>query len=179
MCSTLAWTRLMHWVACSHPACVIVGRHIGSGPTRWLPWKPSIIPRQFPEMAIDRTLLYHTYFCSKYALQGHFCGHCWGIPHVVIVGTFTPCGHCRAIYSMWSLLGHLLLVFTFGEIFTPCVRCWDIHSMCSLLGHLRHVLTTGTFTPCAHHWDIYAMCSPLGHLRHVLTTGTFMLYAHC
>ena len=34
MRSTSAWTRLIHWVACSCPACVIVGRRTDSGPAR-------------------------------------------------------------------------------------------------------------------------------------------------
>ena len=55
------WTWLIHWVLCSGPACVIVGRHIGSGAARWLPWEPSNIPRQIPEMSIKRTLGYFTF----------------------------------------------------------------------------------------------------------------------
>ena len=59
-----ACTRLMHWVACSCPACVIVGRHIGSGAAQWLPREPSNIPGEIPEMAMKRkflfTLLYFT-----------------------------------------------------------------------------------------------------------------------
>ena len=60
MCSTSAWTSLMHCVKCSRPACVIVGRHICLGTARWLLWEPSNILKQFPEMAIKRnfTLLY-------------------------------------------------------------------------------------------------------------------------
>ena len=58
LCGTMrnasAWTSLMPWVACSHLACVIVCRHIGSGAAHWLPWEPLNIPRQVPEMAIKR-----------------------------------------------------------------------------------------------------------------------------
>ena len=51
MHSASAWTCLMHWVACSRPACVLVGRHIGSGAAQWLLREPSKIPRKIPEMA--------------------------------------------------------------------------------------------------------------------------------
>ena len=44
----------MHCVKCSIPACVIEGRHIGSGAAWWLPWEFSNIPRQILEMAIKR-----------------------------------------------------------------------------------------------------------------------------
>ena len=44
----------MHWVACLRPACVIVGRHIGSGAAQWLLWEPLNIPKEIPEMAIQR-----------------------------------------------------------------------------------------------------------------------------
>ena len=54
MRSASPWTSLMHCVACSLPACAIVGRHIGSGAARWLPWEPSNIPRQIPDVAIKR-----------------------------------------------------------------------------------------------------------------------------
>ena len=54
-------TRLMHCAACSRPACVIMGRHIGSGIGRWLPWEPSNIPRQIQEMEIKRTFTAFTY----------------------------------------------------------------------------------------------------------------------
>ena len=40
MCSALASTSLMHCFACLRPACLIVGRHIGSGTARWLPQEP-------------------------------------------------------------------------------------------------------------------------------------------
>ena len=46
--------RLMHWVVCLHPACVRVGKHIGSG---WLPWEPSNIARQISRMAIKRSFI--------------------------------------------------------------------------------------------------------------------------
>ena len=61
MRSALAWSRL-HWVECLCLDCVIVGRHIGSGAAWWLPWEPSNIPRQMPEMAIKKnfTLLFFT-----------------------------------------------------------------------------------------------------------------------
>ena len=54
MRSTLVWTSLVHCITCSRPACVIVGRHIGSGAALWLEWEPSNIPRQIPEVAIKR-----------------------------------------------------------------------------------------------------------------------------
>ena len=62
MRSASEWTFPMHCVACSRPTCVIVGRHIGSGAARWLPWEPSNIPRQILEMVIKRnfSLLYFT-----------------------------------------------------------------------------------------------------------------------
>ena len=44
------------------PACVIVGRHIGSGAARQLPREPQNIPRKIPEMAIKR----NSYFTSLY-----------------------------------------------------------------------------------------------------------------
>ena len=52
----------MHWVTCSCPAFVIVGRHIGSGAARWLPWEPLNKPRQIPEMAIKRNFADFTLF---------------------------------------------------------------------------------------------------------------------
>ena len=63
MYSTSAWTSLMHCFVCSHPSCVIVGTHIGSGAAWWLPREPLSIPRQIPEMAIKKnfTLLF---FCT-------------------------------------------------------------------------------------------------------------------
>ena len=49
-----------HCVACSYPACVIVGRHIGSGTARQLPQEQNT-PRKIPEMAIKRNFtLYNT-----------------------------------------------------------------------------------------------------------------------
>ena len=40
---------------CVPLACVIEGRHIGSGVAPWLPEEPSNISRQIPEMAIKRS----------------------------------------------------------------------------------------------------------------------------
>ena len=51
----------MHCIAGSTPACVIVGRHTGSGAARWLPWESSNILRKIPEMAIKRNFTYFTY----------------------------------------------------------------------------------------------------------------------
>ena len=68
MRSASAWTRLMLtcWVTCSCPACVIVGRQIGSGAAWRLPWDPSNIPRQIPEIAIKRNFTFFTflYLCE-------------------------------------------------------------------------------------------------------------------
>ena len=47
----------MHWVVCSCPACVIVGRHISSGAAQWLLREPSNVPRKIPEMAIKWSYL--------------------------------------------------------------------------------------------------------------------------
>ena len=44
---------------CSHPACVIVDKHIGSGAAQWLPWEPSNIPRQIQRMGIKRNITYY------------------------------------------------------------------------------------------------------------------------
>ena len=61
-CSTVrsasAWTRLIPWVKCSHPICVIMSRHIGSGSAQWLPWEPLNIPRHILEMATKRNFTF-------------------------------------------------------------------------------------------------------------------------
>ena len=62
-----AWTSLMQWVACSLPACVIVGRHIRSGTAQWLPREPSNIQRKTnTEMAIKWNYYYSTYYYYIY-----------------------------------------------------------------------------------------------------------------
>ena len=55
--STSAWTRLTHCVGCLHPACVMVGTHIGSGATCELLRERQNIPRKIPEMAIKRNFI--------------------------------------------------------------------------------------------------------------------------
>ena len=67
--SSLVWTSLMHPVMCSHPACVIMGRHIRSGAAQWLPWEPLNIPRKLPEMAIK----WNYYYLFRGLVRGFVC----------------------------------------------------------------------------------------------------------
>ena len=67
MRSPLAWTRLMHWVACSRSVCGVVGRHIASDAAQWLQ-EPSNIPRQIPEIAIK---MYFTLTLAHLCFEQH------------------------------------------------------------------------------------------------------------
>ena len=57
-CVVRQCTSLTHCAVCSQPACITVGRHIGSGTNRQLPREPYNIPRKVPETVIKRNFTF-------------------------------------------------------------------------------------------------------------------------
>ena len=95
MCSTLAWTRLIHWVTCSRPACVKVGRHIASGAAHWLPWEPSNIPRKISEIiTISLQSSPHSWLATRLST--------WHYQNVIWNYTFTDCKGQQRGFKCWK-----------------------------------------------------------------------------